>query len=235
MTADDLRSLLRTAATGNGQRTSACPDEHQIAAYVDGVLEASGRETLELHLADCSACLALVGLLSRERDANPGGTVPEQAVSRARNVVMANPRRHPVAPQWAAAAAVVLSMSVLLFVTQQPGPVDGLQEPSSARATRSIPSGVSAVQVLYPRAGMAVDPKSLTFRWTEVPGSHYYDVRVVNDSGELIGERRVVGTEWRSTGQLALHPGADYFVHVDAYPSEAKSVSSEHVPFSVVQ
>jgi len=50
---------------------------------------------------------------------------------------------------------------------------------------------------------------------------------------QIVVAERVTGTEWRPPGRLALHPGAEYFVHVDAFLSEARSVSSDHVPFSV--
>ena len=40
-------------------------------------------------------------------------------------------------------------------------------------------------------------------------------------------------TEWRPPGDLNLSPGVEYFVHVDAYPSEAKTISSDHIPFRV--
>ena len=63
MSPNDLTSLLRRARTGHPERTPACPDEEQIAAYVDGTIEPEAREPLELHLADCDACIALVGLL----------------------------------------------------------------------------------------------------------------------------------------------------------------------------
>ena len=42
-------------------------------------------------------------------------------------------------------------------------------------------------------------------------------------------------TAWRPSARLSLRPGADYFVHVDAYPAGDKSVSSDHVPFRVAE
>jgi len=54
----------------------------------------------------------------------------------------------------------------------------------------------------------------------------------VTDDGDLVVQERVDGTAWQP--QLELQPGTEYFVHVDAYPSGDKAVSSEHVPFRVL-
>ena len=234
MTPDRLASLLRAATTGHRDRTPACPDEHQIAAYVDGTLAPEVGKQLELHLADCDACLVLVGLLSRERDPSAMEPVPDLTVARARHLASSQARqlkRH--APYWAAAAAVLVSISVLVRVSQFPGPGVESQMAPDARAVRKGATATPALQVLYPRPGTAVAAGRVAFRWTAVPGSRYYEVRVVTDSGDVVVEERVAGTEWRPTAQLPLRPGAEYFVHVDAFIAEGKAVSSDHIPFRV--
>lgn len=232
MDREQLTSLLRTAGSGRRDGSSACPDEHRIAAYVDGSLEPDNCEQLELHLADCERCIALVGLLSRQRGSGATEPAPDLAVARARNLLKS---RHwqRYAPQWAAAAMVVLSIVAVTHLTQLGGSGSGQPMQPDERSTRNVSRSKPALQVLYPSAGMTLESRRLVFRWTEIPGSHYYDVRIVSESGDVVSEQRVTGTEWRPTEQLALRPGAEYFVHVDAYPSKAKTVSSDHVPFSV--
>ena len=68
MTPEDLPSLLSASLAEPSGRGAQCPDEHQIAAYVDGTVATATGGELEAHLADCDYCLALVGLLSRERE-----------------------------------------------------------------------------------------------------------------------------------------------------------------------
>ena len=80
---------------------------------------------------------------------------------------------------------------------------------------------------------MTVDPRQLVFRWAAIPGSRYYEVRIVTEAGDVITEQRVMDTEWRPPGDLNLSPGVEYFVHVDAYPSEAKTIGSDHIPFRI--
>ena len=101
------------------------------------------------------------------------------------------------------------------------------------RTTRSLAPSTSALQVLYPSPGMTVDARRLVVRWEAIPGSRYYEVRIVTESGDVITEQRVMATEWRPPGDLNLTPGAEYFVHVDAYPSEAKTIGSDHIPFRI--
>ena len=66
-----------------------------------------------------------------------------------------------------------------------------------------------------------------------MPGSPYYDVRILTEAGEVIVRDRVTGTTWRTPAQPALQRGAVYFVHVDAYPGGDRPVSSPHVAFVV--
>ena len=43
---------------------------------------------------------------------------------------------------------------------------------------RTLASTAPELQVLSPGSGTAVDARRPTFRWTEVPGTPYYDVRI---------------------------------------------------------
>ena len=143
MSLNDLTSLLRRAGTGHPDRTPACPDEQRIAAYVDGTLEPGEREPLELHLADCDACVALVGLLSRQRDTVDFDAVPELAIARARKLVNpgagdGQPRRwHRYAPHWAAAAIVIISRFSRDPSRAAPGPGRRGAIAAGERTTRS--------------------------------------------------------------------------------------------------
>jgi len=234
MKPDELASMLGSGAGRATHRTAACPGEERIAAYVDGTLEPATSERLELHLADCTPCLELVGLLSRERDRPVAEAVPEQLLDQARRRVKAKPRRWlQQAPQWAAAAMLLVAVPFLLHSGRNLDRGNQGQGSPAERTTRNIGASVSGLQVLAPVAGVALDPRALNFRWTPVAGSPYYDVRIVSDAGDLIVQQRVTGTEWRPPTPLNLVPGAEYFVHVDAYPSGDKAMGSEHIPFRI--
>ncbi len=235
MNPECLTTLLAAGAADAPQRSPACPDEHQIAGYVEGRLEPPDCEQLERHAADCGHCLALIGALSREREAGTLEPVWDGVVAPVRMPAQERPRRRwRIAPQWAAAAALVLAVPLLLQLgrdLERGGEGQGSPAPSS---TRSIEATATGLQVLSPEAGRAVDTRRLSFRWTEVRGTPYYDVRIVTDAGDVVIRQRVTGTNWWLPAQLKLQPGAEYFVHVDAYPSGDKAVSSDHVPFRVL-
>ena len=234
MDPDQLTSLLAEGASNRPVRSAACPDESRIAGYVDGGLDAAVRQELERHLADCGHCLAVVGVLSRERHAPAAEPVPAQVLAQARARKTAAPeRRWRLAPQWAAAATIVLAVPLLIQISRNlDGGVEGHGLPAAA-TVRAFDSTPDALQVLVPGAGSSVDARRAEFRWTAVAGSPYYDVRIVTDDGAVVVRERVTGTAWQLPAQVPLRPGAEYFVHVEAYPSGDKAVSSEHVPFRV--
>lgn len=234
MNPDHLTSLLAAGAAADSTRSPACLDEHQIAGFVDGGLEDTAREQAELHLADCGRCLALVGLLCRERDGDADEPVAHAAVAPTRaRPAEGSQRRWRLTPQWAAAAALVLAVPLLLQLGRNlERGTEGQGRPDPP-ATRTLAPTAVGLQMLAPGAGAAVDPRRMSFRWTEVSGTPYYDVRIVTDAGDVVIQQRVTGTTWRPPAQLNLQPGGEYFVHVDAYPSGDKAVSSDHVLFRV--
>ena len=189
---------------------------------------------MERHLADCGHCLALVGLLSRERHAPPAESVPSQVLARAGTRVSKEPRHAwRSVPQWAAAAVIVLAVPLLVQIGRNlDRGVEGQGSPAPT-AIRTFDPPPDVLKVLVPDAGGAVDAQRAQFRWTAVAGSPYYDVRVVTDEGDVVARERVTDTTWRLPAEVRLQAGAEYFVHVDAYPSGDKAVSSEHVPFRV--
>lgn len=232
--AEALESLTQPDAKG---RASDCPDEMLLAAYVEGNLPAEQRPSIESHLADCSRCLEVVGLLCRELDALPGEAVSPQLLTQAeRRQAPADtrPKRWRSSPLLAAAASALLAVPVLMFVAGRGGaPVPG--DPAIPEATRRAAPSSAAPVLLSPLAGAVVDPENLEIRWTAVPGSHFYDVRIVSDEGDPVAEQRVSGTEWRLPASTALAPHARYYVTVDAYPSENIRLGSGHVPFQVAE
>jgi hypothetical protein len=232
MTPEELSALLRASRADTPERGSSCPDEHSIAAYVDGTLITGEQERLEQHLADCSHCLTLVGLVSDERDQTDPDAVADATLNRART--LARPgftRRGFPAPQWAAAATVVLAVGLLVLAAQQPRPSDAI---SSFGVPTTRTADAPELRLLSPNDGATVDGTQLTVRWSTVPGARYYDVRVVTAAGDVVSEGHVTGTEWRPPNRAALRPGLEYFVQVDAYVSEGKAIGSEHVSFRVL-
>ena len=190
MNPERLTNLLAAGANAEPPGPSACPDEHLIAGYVDGGLDDDSRAGVELHLADCGRCLKIVGSLCRER--RPAGSeVPVR-------------RTWQSAPWWAAAATVVLAVPFALHFSRNLDSGDAGQGRPPAPAVRTFGPDPASLRVLSPLPGSATDPQQLAFRWTEVAGSPFYDVRIVTDAGDVvIGQRedyygvcRLVGNDF---------------------------------------
>ncbi len=218
-----LISLLQRSAAGQHERTPFCPDDYDIAAFVDGTLNDGTLELVERHLPDCQACVSRVGRLTRLIREH----APEFQREAARVRTM-NWKR--VAPQWAVAASVVLAVGYLAGSSDF---LSGTDQATDYRTTRNLDSTTSAPEILAPSSGVIGDRDGFVIRWTEVPGTLYYEVHIVSDIGNLVSEQRVEGTEWTVASDLNLKPGREYFIRVDAYLSDAKSISSQHIPFKL--
>ena len=210
-----ISSLQKSAATER-KSTAFCPDDHQIAAFVDGALDDSSRVLIERHLPDCPACVARVGQLMR--------LMRDEASAESAESKVPNKNRLAVLRQWAVAATFVLA---IVWATWLPDRV----EDSDVRNARNIESALVTPEILAPDSGVLASREGFVIRWTAVPGSVYYKVRIVSDVGDLLSEARVENTEWAIGNEIALEPGSEYFIRVDAYLSDSKRLSSQHIPF----
>lgn len=234
MNQERLTKLLAAGPLDHAGASPDCPDEHLIAGYTDGTLDVAARERFERHAADCDHCLYLIATLCRARDVEPTGTAVVNDTARAGARIAK--WRFPgwrLAPQWAAAATLLLAVPLLFYLGREPERgVEGQGSPAPS-TTRSLASTDRALRVLTPAAGAMVDPAQLAISWTEVPETPYYDIRIVTDAGDIIVQQRVTEPRWKPSASLHLEPGKEYFVLVDAYPSGNKAVSSRHVPFRI--
>lgn len=235
-----LSRLLGTLSTNKVARTPDCPDDHELAAAVDGILPDESMRQFVAHLADCNYCTAQTSLLRRLNQSPSEEQVGEFTLARARRLGKSSKRqvfRH--VSRWACAAVIVLALSLLIKtnsigpeVTDQVIP-DSVPQAIEPRQSRNLNTGVLRPKILTPVNGVAIDPGSLVFNWTEIPGSLHYDVRIVSEDGDLVWQGRVSGTEMQLPGDLQLEHGSDYFFRVDAYLATAKSLNSRHVLFTV--
>lgn len=182
----------------------------------------------EAHLADCAFCIERVGILGRAGESASTDTLPQQAVANSEKPAWS--RR---APRWATAAVVVLAIGFIaerLTSDRLSTAPEQLQSPILV-SERSVKAASPFPEILSPLEGGMVDPEQFVFRWKEVPGSLFYDIRIVSDDGAQIARQRVWGTQWSLPSETRLQTGSEYFVRVDAFVSEGKAVSSEHTIF----
>jgi len=233
-----LTQILQLKSRELPERTRFCPDDEYITEYFEGSLADQSRVALKRHLVDCSFCMARIGNLERLADEDEAwhipGTVLADAKAFARQPAPSGTWRSPA---WAAAALVVLTLSILGI---QPGrnpavsvPVEQYI-PELPRQLRSIEQAVLKPNIIFPVDGANIGTDELAIRWTSVSGSLHYDIRVVNAEGFIIYRDRVEDvTEWAPPTSHLLEPGIAYYVRVDAYLAGANNVSSDHILFTV--
>lgn len=106
----ELSRLLRQNDTST-KRGWRCPNDNQLAAYVNKQLSDNRKRSLENHFADCEACLETLAFLST--DVVEPELVPPHLVARAR--ALASTKRNPVG-RWRWAMAMATATACLLIV-----------------------------------------------------------------------------------------------------------------------
>jgi len=233
------------------RRTWRCPDETRLATYVDGQMEPASRQGLESHLAKCDHCLGQVGFLLRAQDL-PEVEAPPALIARAKDLA-ARPgyRRHPIF-QWGAVAAAAACLVVAANLWVRPPepdarnvavPAPKVAVPATSPAPTPIPTPpqrtvrggplVAAPEPVLPRPDSTIARQDLEFRWKEIPGSLFYEVRVVAADGDVLWEAKAQGTAIRPPGNVPLAAGQKYFVWIRAHLPEGKALQSRASAFTI--
>ena len=224
---DKIKALFKHP-TERTERQPDCPDDYQLASYMEGGLSERDHGRFEAHLADCAYCLERVGALGRAGEAPYEDAVAEAVQKHPRKTLLSQR-----STRWATAAILVIAVGFIAG-RQSPdrmAPVPNGPEGQSAATERFVERTSPVPEILSPREGGLVDPRSFVFRWKEVPDSLFYDIRIVTDDGEQIVSQRVWDTHWSLPGEIELRADVEYFVRVDAFVSEGKAVSYEHTVF----
>jgi hypothetical protein len=120
----DLKNLLRGARQRPTRGGRRCPDDRQLAAFVEQRLGDSERAAMEAHLADCDSCRGQVSFLIKAAEWPAPAPVPHHLLREARGLVSGKPRGQPSwGWRWAgaAAAAACLILTVGIFIVLRSG------------------------------------------------------------------------------------------------------------------
>ncbi len=235
-----LQELIRQEAQAP-VRQAGCPADDRLAVFMDGGLDKAAHDHLIRHLSDCQYCLDRVGMLGRARDDEAPVLVPQTLLARGQRLASAGqgPARHEAGrkPRISWAAAAVLVLAVALVARQVPEPAPPAGPPAvpdrGLRESRSIDPGIAGPRLLSPSEGSRLTAGGLEFNWAPVPDSLYYQVRILSSEGDLVWQERVAGTRWTPPAAFELVPGADYFVRIEAWLDDSRSVKSDFLPFRV--
>src|SRR5215831_9214934 len=143
----ELERLLQTPLRNAGHTVRVCANEAQVAAYVDGALNAHARQSFESHIAECKSCLEQISFLVRSHPSVEVTNVPAALLARAKGLVPQK-RRFTVEFSWrwatAALAACLLLVGLVALAAR-------------GRRQRSVPAATIA-QVAQPQP--TVKPQS---------------------------------------------------------------------------
>lgn len=232
------------------RRTWKCPDEARLAAYADQRDAPDARRKLQGHLADCAYCRGQVAFLMQVEEKAPV-EAPAGLIARAK-LLTERPghSRQPIF-QWGAAAAAVACLVVAanLWVRQPEPDTRSVAAPAKVAvpATSPAPTPVptppqrtvrggplaAAPEPVFPRPDSTIARQDLEFRWKEIPGSLFYEVRVVTADGDVLWEAKAQGTAIRPPHDLALTAGQKYFVWIRAHLPEGKALQSRASAFTI--
>ena len=168
----ELTRLLRSNidATKRGWR---CPDDNQLAAYVNRQVALPGRRKLEAHFANCKACLETLAFVAQAFDESPVESVPAHLLARARS--LADDKR-PVVWRWAFAAATACALIIAALIVwnsranRSAVPPEDLvaQQKQPERASEPLP--VTATPTRPENTSQAPKPKPTESRAPNVRG-----------------------------------------------------------------
>lgn len=241
---DGLKASFGGPFTGGVDREPEfgvhCLAPEVLAAILDRVPEKKITSAHLAHLADCPFCLQQLSHISRSREEEAATGLASEWLLQAEALgvkesgarqVRGWPLTGGLRVAAAVAATLVLAVGIVLVNFRAGSPVD--PDSTEFLSTRNADTGAMNPRVLAPAAGSLIVPVEQVFRWTEVPGSLFYDVCLIDPDGELLLRERVETTRWLIPVGLHLQAGGEYYVRIDAYLDDERFLSSEHVVFSV--
>jgi hypothetical protein len=219
-------------------KTPFCPGDQEIAEYFDVHLDRRSRAALVRHLADCRFCQARVGILERLATGVGSRKVPGDALARAKQLPLGRSRRSVRhAPALAAAAVVVLALTLVVGSQREPAPVPAETPPAAeygSRELRSLRRSPSGVDLLAPAPGADLRPGSIV-RWAKVPGHLHYTIHVLSRTGDVLWTERLEENEWALRDAPQFEPGKDYWFRVEAMLADGRSLTSKHLAFRIAR
>ncbi|HET9400375.1 MAG TPA: hypothetical protein VFO34_05450 [Candidatus Acidoferrales bacterium] len=224
-----------------------CPDEEQLAAYIDGTARGEAKLSIERHISGCGYCLKLVvGATAEARQSSP--STPSYLLKRAEELAGSQPREWRWA--WAMGPALACLIAVAIYV-RQPQRVKPATEPATnppaaaasapnapatgsvatpSEPTRALGREPGTLRLLAPARDAVLDRGHLQFAWTTVPNTSYYQIRITTTEGGLAWETRSTQASVRPPDKLKLAPG-QYFIWVTAYLNNGRTERSDPLEF----
>jgi len=178
-------------------------DDEDIAAFVDGGLDAEARQRAEAHLLECDQCRGVLASASRLT------TIPAAS------------RRGP----WLLTGGLAVAAAVVLLLLPAP------PEPEQASRLREIePIGTATRGFIAksPADGVPVGRDTLIFRWAGLGDDAAYLITLSSEAGAIVWTQRTRDTILALPDPVAaqLVNGRTYYWQVDAVLPNLRAAST---------
>lgn len=180
-------------------------DPDVVAAYLDGYLPDSERESVEAHLAECDECCEEVTAIDDTLRSKPGaGSLRRYAMP-------------------AVAAAAILVAALVARPWQAGLPTPGVEPGIIERTAPDLV--MTRIEALSPDQGAVVDPGGIRLEWRSAGEGTRYQVTVTTTEGDSVWVSIVTDTVAPlPTG--VIEPDWEYLWYVDALLPDGGTAST---------
>jgi hypothetical protein len=231
-----------------------CPNEQQLAAYVEQQLIGIERSNVEQHLTSCDDCLRQVSFLMHA-ESNPQEHAPESLVHTAMKFGANRARVASTSWQWltvATGAAAALALTFVVMERRAPVPVtpdpsksltgalsSGAEEHTTTSSSPAAGDNLRGAQeapgtiLIFPVTDEKVDASHLEFRWNAKNGTEYYEIELVSESGDVIWTGRTTASALTLPSHIHLETAKSYYVWLRLHTARGTVEQSRAVRFTI--
>jgi hypothetical protein len=224
-----------------------------LAAYVDGGLEHRRREKIAAHLAGCDHCLGQVASLARLEAMPPAEDELAYVLPRAREVLAAPESYGAVWRPLAVTAAIACLVAAVGLSPWGPTSRD-FDQPRPLAVARPTPAAINEPtpiaslpapvyrsrsqeaplpRLLAPLETSTVARDRLELRWSAIEQADAYEVRVLNEEGDVVWHERTRQTSLLAPVDAQFSAGQKYFVWIRAFLPDGRTVQSKVSSFRI--
>jgi len=184
----------------------ACLTDDAVESFLRGAMSSSDRMNAERHLSLCSSCRGRLVALHDDPIPEPA-PIPPALLMEARRIGRRGRAPRVYARVMALAAMLAFAVfGVYLFRASRAN--DGVLRD----VQRDVPVIAAAPRLLLPEEGARVSARAVELRWEPAAGVMRYDVRIVDERGDIVMERSTTDAAVRlPEARDSLRSGERYY------------------------
>lgn len=229
-----------------------CPDDAQLAGFVDQGLDSAGEASIVQHLARCAECRSQIAFLERMQRMDGESHLPATWLSRVEAITARDAKASTIrkwVPATGIALAAVIITAILLRSTSVPPrtiqTTAPIAQPQVIASAAAPPQALGAerkhdrdvvrkagpdnsLQIASPTADSHIAPGG-AIRWRSVENSMYYEVRLLSADGEVLWIAKVEASQTALPVDIRVPAERKCFLIIRAFLADGKTVESEAI------